>query len=78
MQPHARVKRGGQITVEYLDPIPPGLDREEFARLLEDRLETATDELVQSVGGPATERPVTDGGKPSDAVGERAVGAADA
>ncbi|MEO1248374.1 MAG: lysophospholipid acyltransferase family protein [Pseudomonadota bacterium] len=72
---HARIKRGGEITVRYLDPIPPGLDRDDFARLLEDRLETATDELVQSVGGPATERPVAESDERFDTVGKQAADA---
>ncbi len=36
------VKRPGTITVRFLEPIPPGLDRQAFMRLLEERIETAT------------------------------------
>lgn len=50
------IKRAGTITVEFLPPIPPGLDRETFLKRLEDGLETATDRLVTAVGGPATDR----------------------
>lgn len=35
----------GAITVEYLEPIPPGLNRKEFLKILEDRIETATTAL---------------------------------
>lgn len=34
------------ITLEYLDPIPPGLPKKEFNTLLERRIEDATDRLV--------------------------------
>ena len=40
------VKRPGRIVVEFLEPIPPGLDRESFMALLEERIETATARLV--------------------------------
>lgn len=36
------VKRPGTITIRFLEPIPPGLDRQAFMRLLEERIETAT------------------------------------
>lgn len=75
---HARVKRGGTITVEYLDPIPPGLARDDFAHLLEDRLETATDVLVQSVGGPATVKPDEGVSQQPSPVGKPAAEIADA
>lgn len=75
---HARIKRGGMITVEFLDPIEPGLAREDFARLLEDRLEKATDALVQSVGGPATVKPGEDAAQQTSPVGKPATGTADA
>ena len=50
------IKRPGTITVEFLPPIPPGMDRDAFLKRLEDELETATDRLVTEVGGPATDR----------------------
>lgn len=49
------VKHAGTITVEFLEPIPPGLTRHEFKRRLQEVLETATDRLVVAVGGPALE-----------------------
>jgi 1-acyl-sn-glycerol-3-phosphate acyltransferase len=39
-------KRPGTITLELLEPIPPGLDRRSFMALLEERIETRTAELV--------------------------------
>ncbi len=35
-------KRAGRITVEFLDPIPPGLSRKAFMAALEESIETAT------------------------------------
>jgi 1-acyl-sn-glycerol-3-phosphate acyltransferase len=49
----AYFKRPGKITVEFLDPIPAGLPRDEAMRRLEDVLETASDRLVRQAGGPA-------------------------
>jgi 1-acyl-sn-glycerol-3-phosphate acyltransferase len=40
------VKRPGRIVVEFLEPIPPGLDRKTFMRRLEQATETATAALV--------------------------------
>jgi 1-acyl-sn-glycerol-3-phosphate acyltransferase len=36
----------GTIVVEILDPIPPGLDKEEFAARLRETIETATARLI--------------------------------
>lgn len=47
-------KRPGTITVELLPAIPPGLDRREFLRRLEQATETATDRLVDA----AQSRPI--------------------
>jgi 1-acyl-sn-glycerol-3-phosphate acyltransferase len=44
--PMGFIKRPGQIVLEFLEPIPTGLKRAEFIRLLEERIETATAELV--------------------------------
>ncbi|MFQ5954913.1 MAG: lysophospholipid acyltransferase family protein [Kiloniellales bacterium] len=41
------VKRPGVITVEFLAPIAPGLDRKAFMRELEHRIETATRRLEE-------------------------------
>jgi 1-acyl-sn-glycerol-3-phosphate acyltransferase len=39
------VLRPGTITLEFLDPIPPGQDRREFMTALQDRIETASERL---------------------------------
>jgi 1-acyl-sn-glycerol-3-phosphate acyltransferase len=39
-------KYPGTIVLEFLDPIPPGLKRAEFMRVLEERIETATNRLL--------------------------------
>lgn len=43
---HRLWKRPGTIVVEFLEPIAPGLDRHAFMRLLQERIEPATDRLV--------------------------------
>lgn len=40
------LKRPGTITLEFLDPIPAGLKRSEAHRLIEERIETASDRLL--------------------------------
>lgn len=40
------LKYPGQITLEILEPIKPGLSRHEFMRILEDKIETKTRQLV--------------------------------
>jgi len=40
------VKQPGTITVRFLAPIPPGLDRQDFMRLLQQRTESACAELI--------------------------------
>ena len=39
------IKRPGRITVDVLEPIPPGLDRRTFMAELERRIDGATDRL---------------------------------
>jgi 1-acyl-sn-glycerol-3-phosphate acyltransferase len=43
----AFIKKPGTIVVEFLPPIPPGLDRKALMRELETRIETAAKALVQ-------------------------------
>jgi 1-acyl-sn-glycerol-3-phosphate acyltransferase len=46
------MKRPGRITVEFLEPIPPGLDRRTFMAELQRRIETATARLVAEGSAP--------------------------
>jgi 1-acyl-sn-glycerol-3-phosphate acyltransferase len=55
---NAFLKRPGKVLVEVLPPIPPGLDRRQAIRLLEERIQAATDRLVAEGRGAAT--PLTD------------------
>lgn len=41
------IKHPGQITLEILDPIEPGLSRQEFMRILENKIESKTKDLVR-------------------------------
>lgn len=50
------IRRPGRITIEFLPPIPPGLPKETALARLEQELETASDRLVEAVGGPAVRR----------------------
>src|SRR3546814_691246 len=43
---HGFLRKPGTIVFEYLEPIPPGLKRAEFMRLLQTRIETASMELL--------------------------------
>jgi 1-acyl-sn-glycerol-3-phosphate acyltransferase len=43
---HGFIRRPGIIVFEYLEPIPPGLKRAEFMRILEERIETRSNELL--------------------------------
>lgn len=43
------LRRPGQIVVEFLEPIPPGLGRKEFMERLEVAIESKTDALVEEV-----------------------------
>lgn len=43
---HGFLRRPGTIVFEYLEPIPPGLKRAEFMRILEERIETKSTELL--------------------------------
>ena len=40
------LKRPGRIVVEFLEPIPPGLDRRRFMAELSERIESASDRLL--------------------------------
>jgi len=54
------LKFPGRIVLEFLEPIPPGLDRVTFVRTLEERIESATRRLLAEARGaalPASARP---------------------
>lgn len=51
------VKRPGRTTLEFLEPIPPGLPRRQFMAALEARIEAATAELEAEAQAP-TMRPI--------------------
>jgi 1-acyl-sn-glycerol-3-phosphate acyltransferase len=44
--PHGFLRRPGLIVYEFLEPIPPGLDRKSFMTTLEVRLEAASTDLL--------------------------------
>lgn len=44
--PKGFIRRPGVAVYEFLDPIPPGLKRADFMRLMEERIEAATQALV--------------------------------
>ena len=46
------IKRPGTLIVEFLDPIPPGMDRKVFAAVVEERIESRT-RLLETQAGSA-------------------------
>ena len=50
------LKFPGRITVSFLEPIAPGLDRASFMRLLEERIERETAALVRAAAPPTGAR----------------------
>ena len=44
------MRKPGVAVVEFLDPIEPGLDQKEFMRVIEDVIETRSNELMQEAG----------------------------
>ena len=62
-------RRPGVAVVEFLEPIPPGLVKEEFMSILEERVETASDALLREAGWRA---PAQDGGEMRPPRGEDA------
>lgn len=51
------LRRPGVAVVEFLDPIPPGLPRDDFMALLETRVETASNRLLAEAGFVAPDAP---------------------
>jgi 1-acyl-sn-glycerol-3-phosphate acyltransferase len=50
----------GTIVVEFLDPLPPGMDRRQFRAELERRIESASDRLIAEVASSANPPPLPD------------------
>lgn len=50
---HGIMRKPGLAVVEFLDPIDPGLDQQEFMSRLEREVETASDVLMREAGFPA-------------------------
>lgn len=46
------IKRPGNIVLEFLEPIPPGLRSRDFMKVLEERMETATSNLLAEGRAP--------------------------
>jgi 1-acyl-sn-glycerol-3-phosphate acyltransferase len=46
-RPGGFLKKRGRIVIQFLAPIAPGMKRQDFMRVLEDRIEAATAELVR-------------------------------
>jgi 1-acyl-sn-glycerol-3-phosphate acyltransferase len=44
---HGPIRRPGRATIKFLEPIPPGLNRDDFMRELETRIERETAALVE-------------------------------
>lgn len=44
------MRKPGVAVVEFLDPIPEGMDRKEFMTILEDRVEAKSNELMREAG----------------------------
>ncbi|WGF87158.1 lysophospholipid acyltransferase family protein [Marinivivus vitaminiproducens] len=54
------LKRPGTVLIEFLDPLPPGLERVEFMRRLKAELDGATDRLVAEGEGRLQEAPLSE------------------
>jgi len=49
-------RKPGLAVLEFLEPIPPGMDKTDFMPLLEERIETASDRLMAEGGVHAEDR----------------------
>lgn len=47
---HSFLRRPGTIVVEYLEPLPPGMPRDEFFETMKTRIEAASDRLLAEGG----------------------------
>ncbi|WP_020187321.1 lysophospholipid acyltransferase family protein [Methylopila sp. 73B] len=57
-------RRPGRTVIEFLEPIPPGLDRATFERVLQERIEGRSAALAAESLGVAWAPPVDTGGDP--------------
>ncbi len=48
MTNYCGLRKPGLIVVEFLEPIPPGLEKKQFLDLLHERISTASDRLLES------------------------------
>ena len=64
------VKRPGRIVLAFLDPIPPGLPRQQLMSELERRIETATAALVEEAQNPPARIAAPNPSRPLRAVPE--------
>ena len=55
------LRKPGLAVIEFLAPIPPGLDRTTFMTVLEARIETASNRLMEEAGFPVTPHPPAEG-----------------
>lgn len=55
------LRKPGKGVLEFLEPIPPGLDRASFIALLEARIETASNRLMEEAGFPVAPNPPVEG-----------------
>jgi 1-acyl-sn-glycerol-3-phosphate acyltransferase len=53
------LRRPGRVVIEFLEAIPPGLDRRGFMATLQARTEAATDRLVREAQGADPTQPAT-------------------
>ena len=66
------LRHPGRAVVEFGEPIPPGLDRAAFMTLLEERIEGASNRLLEEAGFPVAPGPAA----PVDPIGAAARAAA--
>ncbi|MGB3407816.1 MAG: lysophospholipid acyltransferase family protein [Jannaschia sp.] len=64
------LRRKGLGVVEFLEPIQPGLDRATFMATLEERVETASNRLMEEAGFPVRPLPPLHGDPLADAASE--------
>jgi len=57
LKSYCGLKKPGRIVVEFLEPIEPGLDKQRFLSLLHERINTATDRLIEETRAPDAREP---------------------